>query len=94
MTHACPMKLAVKAAKLLAGDLGAQAAAADVLRTVDLIADAARTAGVASPLLDVCHALLAERDMIGVLAALEARTAGVTGAAAAAPAPPAPRPAP
>ena len=77
----------VKADKLLAGDLAAQAASADVLENNRLIAEAARAAGIASPLLDACRALYGETvalghggaDMIAVIRALEARTgAGVT----------------
>jgi 3-hydroxyisobutyrate dehydrogenase len=72
----------IKTAKLAAGDLSAQAAVADVLRNNDLIVEAARAAGIASPLLDTCRALFAEAvalghgadDMVGVLAAIEART--------------------
>lgn len=72
----------IKAAKLAAGDLAAQAAAADVLTNNRLIADAARERGLAAPLLDVCHALYRETvaaghggsDMVAVLRAIEART--------------------
>ncbi|CAL9338075.1 NAD(P)-dependent oxidoreductase [Streptomyces sp. enrichment culture] len=72
----------MKAPKLLARDFAVQAAAADVLKNNRLIAEAARAAGVASPLLDVCHALFEEtvagghggEDMVAVLRALEART--------------------
>ncbi|MGK5693266.1 NAD(P)-dependent oxidoreductase [Streptomyces sp. URMC 128] len=72
----------VKAPKLLARDFAVQAAATDVLKNNRLIADAARKAGLASPLLDVCHALFDEtvaqghggEDMVAVLRALEART--------------------
>ena len=75
----------MKAPKLLARDFAVQAAATDVLKNNRLIAEAARAAGVASPLLDVCHALYDEtvrrghggEDMVAVLHALEARTAGV-----------------
>lgn len=84
--EAGPMASAVsrmKAPKLLARDFAVQAAAADVLKNNRLIAEAARKAGLASPLLDVCHALFAEtvaqghggKDMVAVLHALEARTA-------------------
>lgn len=77
----------VKAAKLLSGDLSAQAAAVDVLMNNQLIADAAQHAGIALPLLEVCRTLFGETvalghgsaDMIGVLAAHEARTAIVRG---------------
>jgi 3-hydroxyisobutyrate dehydrogenase len=71
-----------KLAKLLAGDLSPQAAAADVLVNNELVAAAARAAGMASPALDVSHALFCEAvaqghgaaDMIAVIRALEART--------------------
>lgn len=74
----------VKAPKLLERDFSVQAAAADVLKNNRLIAEAARKADLASPLLDVCHALYDEtvrrghggEDMVAVLHALEARTAG------------------
>ncbi|GHC67789.1 NAD(P)-dependent oxidoreductase [Streptomyces flavofungini] len=79
----------MKAPKLLSGDFGVQAAALDVLLNNRLVADAARASGVASPLLDVCHALFADtvalghgdQDMVAVLRAIEARTdaLGATG---------------
>ncbi|WP_344533123.1 NAD(P)-dependent oxidoreductase [Streptomyces albiaxialis] len=82
----------VKTAKLLAGDDAAQAAALDVLKNNRLVAERARAAGVATPLLDASHALFAETvalghggaDMIAVLRALEARTAGADHASSAA----------
>ncbi|MGC0334229.1 3-hydroxyisobutyrate dehydrogenase [Streptomyces sp. SAI-170] len=85
-----PMASAVsrmKAPKLLERDFAVQAAAADVLKNNRLIAEAARSAEVASPLLDVCHALYAEtvaqghggEDMVAVLRALESRTSGGAG---------------
>jgi len=72
----------MKAPKLLARDFAVQAAASDVLKNNRLIAEAARAAGLASPLLDVCHALFGETveqghgrsDMVAVLRAIEART--------------------
>jgi 3-hydroxyisobutyrate dehydrogenase len=72
----------VKAAKLLAQDFTVQGAIANVLQNNRLIAQAAREAHVASPLLDVCHALYAETlalglgdaDMIAVIRAIEQRT--------------------
>jgi 3-hydroxyisobutyrate dehydrogenase len=81
-----PMASAVsvgKAHKILAGDFDAQAAALDVLKNNRLVAEAARGRGIASPLLDVCHALFAEtveqgrgrEDMAAVVHALAARTA-------------------
>ncbi|MFI8185703.1 NAD(P)-dependent oxidoreductase [Actinacidiphila glaucinigra] len=80
-----PMASAVsrmKAPKLRERDFSAQAAAADVLHNNRLIAEAARASGLASPLLDVCHALFDETveqgggraDMVAVLRAIEART--------------------
>jgi 3-hydroxyisobutyrate dehydrogenase len=71
-----------KAAKLVAGDFDVQASVANVLENNRLVAEAARAAGLASPLLDVCHELFDEaaaqghgqRDMIAVLHAIEART--------------------
>jgi len=75
----------VKAAKLVAGDFDVQASITDVLKNNRLVAEAARAAGIASPLLDVCHALygetlalgLAQSDMVAVVRAIEARTAAV-----------------
>lgn len=80
----------MKAPKLLVRDFAVQAAATDVLKNNRLIAEAARAAGVASPLLDVCHALFEEtvtlghgdEDMAAVLRALEARTEAASAPAA------------
>ena len=78
----------VKLGKLASNDFSVQASIVDVLKNNRLVAEAARTAGIASPLLDVCHALYAETlalgqgqlDMAGVLRAIEARTrAGLEG---------------
>ena len=74
----------VKGPKLLARDFTVQAAATNVLENNRLIAEAARKADLASPLLDVCHTLYGEtveqghggEDMVAVLRALEARTDG------------------
>ncbi|MFD3679427.1 NAD(P)-dependent oxidoreductase [Streptomyces sp. NPDC058613] len=90
-----PMASAVsrlKAPKLLARDFAVQAAATDVLKNNRLIAEAARKAKLASPLLDVCHTLYEEtvaqghggEDMVAVLRALEARS-GPTAHASTAP---------
>ncbi|NUT93883.1 MAG: NAD(P)-dependent oxidoreductase [Saccharothrix sp.] len=79
-----PMASAVsraKTVKLRDGDYSAQAAALDVLKNNRLIAEAARAKGVASPLLDVCHALFREtvdlghggQDMAAVAHAIRAR---------------------
>ena len=73
----------VKAAKLAAGDFAAQATILNVLENTTLITEAARTARVASPLLDICHTLYAETgalrekglDMVAVIHAIEQRTA-------------------
>lgn len=79
----------VKARKLVAGDFTVQAAISDVLKNSRLVAEAARDAGLASPLLDVCRALygeteargLGQSDMVAVIRAIEARTdAGLRGA--------------
>ena len=72
------------AAKLLTRDFRVQAAILDVLKNNRLIAEQARSSSLASPLLDVCHALYGETaalghgdsDMIAVLHAIEARTDG------------------
>jgi 3-hydroxyisobutyrate dehydrogenase len=72
----------VKAPKLIGRDFAVQAAISNVLENNRLIAEVARGAGIASPLLDVCHALygealalgLGEADMVAVLEAIEARS--------------------
>ncbi|MFI1092087.1 NAD(P)-dependent oxidoreductase [Streptomyces sp. NPDC020917] len=72
----------MKAPKLMDRDFAVQAAVLDVLKNNQLIAQAAREAELASPLLDACHALFAEAvelgfgkdDMVAVLEAIEART--------------------
>ena len=72
----------VKAAKLAGGDFGVQAAITDVLKNSRLTTDAARKAGVATPLLDACETLYSEAvargdgnlDMVGVIGAIAART--------------------
>jgi 3-hydroxyisobutyrate dehydrogenase len=72
----------VKADKLVRRDFTAQASLRDVLMNNRLIADAARAAGIASPLLDACHQLYGEalalghgaEDMAAVVRAHEART--------------------
>ncbi|WP_315835469.1 NAD(P)-dependent oxidoreductase [Bradyrhizobium prioriisuperbiae] len=75
----------MKLAKLATQDFSMQASIADVLKNNQLIADAARQAEIASPLLDVCHALFGETlslglgrdDMIAVIRAIERRTASL-----------------
>jgi len=77
----------VKAAKLRAQDFSVQAAISNVLENNRLIAVAAREAGIASPLLDICHALYGETlaqghggaDMVAVIRAIERRTANGRG---------------
>ncbi|MFT4433846.1 NAD(P)-dependent oxidoreductase [Caballeronia sp. 15715] len=72
----------VKAPKLIERDFSVQAAISNVLENNRLIAEAARENGIASPLLDVCHALYGEAlglglgdvDMAAVLKAIEARS--------------------
>lgn len=71
--------------KLAHGDYGVQAAITDVLKNSRLVADQARLAGLASPLLDAADGLYAQAqdmghgtlDMIAVLKAIEARTAAL-----------------
>jgi 3-hydroxyisobutyrate dehydrogenase len=75
----------LKAAKLVAQDFAVQAAISNVLENSRLIAEAARGARIASPLLDVCHALYGETralgfegaDMVAVIRAIEQRSAAV-----------------
>lgn len=75
----------VKAAKLLRENFDEQASIENVLDNNRLVAAAARGAGIASPLLDVCHALYSETrelglgraDMIAVVRAIEARSDNV-----------------
>lgn len=84
IVDAGPMASAVskiKLAKLVDGDYSVQASIADVLKNNRLIAQAARNAGIASPLLDVCHALFGETlaqghgaaDMAAVVRAIQTR---------------------
>jgi 3-hydroxyisobutyrate dehydrogenase len=76
----------IKSGKLVERDFSVQAAITDVLKNNRLVAEAARQAGVASPLLDACHALYAEtenlgfgrEDMAAVIRALEARTEAIS----------------
>ncbi len=71
-----------KALKLVTSDFEVQAAASDVLYNARLIAEEARKANLAAPLLDVSHALfretatlgLGQLDMVAVLRAIEARS--------------------
>jgi len=77
----------VKGAKLADGDFTAQALATDAFRATQLIAEAARTAAVATPLLDASRALYEETvalghgqsDMVAVVRAFEARTNAIVG---------------
>ena len=72
----------LKLAKLMAGDFTVHAAISNVLDNNRLIAEAARQAAIASPLLDACHALYRETlamghgdgDMISVIKAIEERS--------------------
>jgi 3-hydroxyisobutyrate dehydrogenase len=71
----------VKTAKLAGRDFEIQAGIADVLKNNELVVDAARSAGAAVPLLEVCRELYAETlalghggaDMAAVITAIEAR---------------------
>ena len=77
----------VKLPKLVERDFSVHAAIADVFKNNALVSGAAREAGMASPLLDVCHDLYAEtlalgyeaEDMAAVVKALEARTRSLSG---------------
>lgn len=72
----------MKLAKLVVRDFNVQASITDVLKNNQLVAEAARKARIASPLLDACHALFGEtaalnyghEDMAAVVRAIEART--------------------
>lgn len=72
----------VKLPKLVERDFTVHAAIADVFKNNSFVSQAAREAGIASPLLDVCHALYGEtlalghgaEDMAAVVQALESRT--------------------
>jgi 3-hydroxyisobutyrate dehydrogenase len=72
----------VKIPKLIAQDFSVQAATADAFNSTKLIAEAARAAGMASPVLDLCRILYGESvelgngrlDMVSVVKAIEART--------------------
>ncbi|QFT99520.1 2-(hydroxymethyl)glutarate dehydrogenase [Roseovarius sp. THAF8] len=71
----------VKIDKLRIQDFSRQAGISDVLKNSRLVLEAARAAGTASPLMNVCEALYAETeamgrdedDMIAVVQAIEAR---------------------
>lgn len=75
--------LRAKLDKLVAADDSPQAAIADVAKNTGLIAAAARAAGAATPLADVCHELFEESvalgessaDLVAVLTALRTRAA-------------------
>ncbi len=75
----------IKSTKLLHRDFTRQAAIFDVLKNSRLVAEAAREAEIASPLIDVCCALygeteamgFAEADMVAVVRAIEQRTAAL-----------------
>lgn len=75
----------VKIPKLILRDFSVQAATADALNSTRLIADAARAAGIASPLLDLSSDLYEESvrlgngqlDMVSVIEAIEARTEAI-----------------
>jgi 3-hydroxyisobutyrate dehydrogenase len=72
----------VKGTKLATRDFSVQAAISNVRESTRLITSGARAAGIASPLIDVCHALFAEArsigldgaDIAGVLGAFEERS--------------------
>lgn len=55
-----------KLRKLVNRDTSAEASIDDVLKNNRLIADEARRAGIASPLLDACHAVYAKAENLGL----------------------------
>jgi 3-hydroxyisobutyrate dehydrogenase len=75
----------MKLPKFMARDFSVQAATEDAFNSTRLIADAARAAGIATPLLDLASDLYGEsvglgnarEDMISVLQSIEARTAAL-----------------
>lgn len=77
----------IKLRKLVDRDFAVQASIVDVLKNNRLVAEAAREAVIASPLLDVCHTLYGEtlalgfgaEDMAAVVRALERRSEIVRG---------------
>jgi 3-hydroxyisobutyrate dehydrogenase len=81
----------MKLRKLADEDHGVQAAITNVLENNRLVTEAARRAGIASPLMDVCHALYREtlelgygaEDMSAVVRAVDARTGRLKDASAA-----------
>jgi 3-hydroxyisobutyrate dehydrogenase len=72
----------MKISKLVSNDFTLQAGITDVLKNNRLVAEEARRSKLASPLLDICHALYGETqalglgysDMIAVIRAIEARS--------------------
>ncbi|MFT4510035.1 NAD(P)-dependent oxidoreductase [Caballeronia sp. 15711] len=72
----------MKISKLVSKDFTLQAGITDVLKNNRLVAEEARRSKLASPLLDICHALYGETealglgysDMIAVIRAIEARS--------------------
>lgn len=75
----------IKVPKLAARDFAVQAATADAYNSTRLIANAARQASIATPLLDAASNLYGEsvelgngrEDMISVIKAIEARSSGI-----------------
>jgi 3-hydroxyisobutyrate dehydrogenase len=73
----------IKIAKLMHQDFARQAGISDVLKNSRFVVEAAREAGMASPLMDICLALygeteklgLGDEDMVAVVRAIEGRTA-------------------
>lgn len=76
----------LKLEKLTDGDYSAQASIDDVLMNSNLIMDAARSGGAASPLMERCRSLFSEAatlgvgalDMVAVVRALDARADGAS----------------
>jgi len=72
----------VKTDKLLARDFQVQAAVTDVIKNADLVVDAARGAGIAAPIIELCAELYRDADrsgrgsddMVAVVEAFEQRS--------------------
>jgi 3-hydroxyisobutyrate dehydrogenase len=73
----------IKTNKLLVGDFEVQAAVTDVVKNADLVVTAARNAGIAAPIIELCAELYREtaesgrgrHDMVAVIKALQDRNA-------------------
>jgi 3-hydroxyisobutyrate dehydrogenase len=72
-----------KVGKLIENDFEVQAAITDVIKNTDLVVDAARDAGIAAPIIDICSELYHDaaasgwgrEDMVAVIKAYQGRSA-------------------